>query len=338
MKTLTAAFLFLTVAAAASAEQARVSANRANLRAEPKADSPVVSTLDRGTVVEVVARSGDWWQVRVVDATATGWVRSNFLAALAQPPTVDEPPAAEPGRTEPAPRGDTSRAPRSRADAGPRLKLEVDGAFGATTSTFDESRTFTEFAEEGVVRTSYEGKAGPGFEGGLQYRFFRHVGLAAAVSVINRDEEGAFDAELPHPLFLNRDREVTGALTGFKYKETGIHVGVVFTGTGGPLGYSLFAGPSWIKVETDVLDRLQYSHAYPYDTVTVTGTPARKVDDSPLGFHVGGGLDYRFGARFGLGAKVRFSQAKAKLIPVAGQTIELDAGGLQVGAGLRIFF
>jgi hypothetical protein len=343
----------ILVAAAAHAERARVNANRANMRAQPRADSSVVWTLDRGTEVEVVARSGDWWQVKVTASGATGWVNSSFLTVVeegaapaqpeaeatppAEPAPSAPPPAAEPVAPPRAPRA-SRQATRVNVDTRPRFKLELDGAFGATASTFEESRPITEFAEEGVINTDYEGKAGPGFEVGMQYRFTRNIGVNAALGLINRDEDGTFDAQLPHPLFFNRDREVTGTVSGYKLKETAIHLGLVFTGGGGSLDYSIFAGPSFIKVESDILDELQYNHAYPYDTVTVTGTPSQSLNDNPLGFHVGGSLDFHLGSRFGLGAKVRYSQAKAQLAPEGGQPIELDAGGLQVGAGIRIFF
>jgi opacity protein-like surface antigen len=347
----------ILVAAAAHAERARVTANRANMRAQPRADSSVIWTLDRGTEVEVVARSGDWWQVKVTASGSTGWVNSSFLAlvedaAAPAPPQAGSTPAAEPAPTPAAPppaaepvappQQAAPRAPRQatslKVDTRPRFKMELDGAFGATSSTFEESRPITEFAEEGVIDTDYEGKAGPGFEVGMQYRFTRSLGVGAAFGMLNRDEDGTFAAQLPHPLFFNRDRQVTGTVSGYKLKETAFHLGLVFTGGGGSLDYSLFAGASFIKVESDILDELQYNHAYPYDTVTVTGTPSQSLNDNPVGFHVGGGLDFHLGRRFGLGAKVRYSQAKAELAPEGGQPIEVDAGGLQVGAGIRIFF
>ena len=346
------AAVLVLCAAHAHAERARVSANRANMRARPLADSPVVWTLERGTEVEVVARSGDWWQIRVVDSGSTGWMKSNFLtvvedagaaappAAAPEPPPAEAaappPPAAEPVQREPAPQ---PQATQVSVDTRPRVKLELDGAFGATSSTFEESRPVTEFAEDGVINTAYKGKAGPGFEIGIQYRFTKNLGVNASFGLINRDQEATFDARLPHPLFFNRDREVTGTLDGYKVTESAFHLGLVLTGSGGSLDYSVFAGPSMIKVESDVLDRIQYSHTYPFDTVTVTATPARSLDDNPIGFHVGGSLDFHFSERFGLGTKVRFSQAKAKLVPAdGGQEIELDAGGLQITGGVRIFF
>jgi len=340
------AALVLVLAATAHAERALVTANRANVRARPRADSPIIWTLDQGAEVEVLEKSGDWWKIQVSPEGSSGWVKSSFLKVLPSRPAV-EPVTPEattevplpPEAPEAPPPAPPARAPRRTAiDTRPKIKFDLDGAFGATSFDFRETRPLREFAEDGIINTSYKAKTAPGFEVGLQYRFYRGLGLGAAISRVNRDEEGSFEAELPHPLFFNRDRRVSGDLTGFSYKETAVHVDLVYVGTSGSLDFNLFAGPSFIKVESDLLDQLQYSQAYPYDTVTVTGTPARAFTDNPVGFNAGMSLDYRFGQRLGLGAKVRFSRAKASLQPASGQKVDLDAGGLQVGLGARVFF
>jgi predicted porin len=81
-----------------------------------------------------------------------------------------------------------------------------------------------------------------------------------------------------------------------------------------------------------------YSQAYPYDSVTVTSTPISTVSDSPVGFNIGGSADWRFNKRFGVGVQARYAHAKAKFsVPNAADT-EVDAGGFQIGAGLRLYF
>ena len=65
------------------------------------------------------------------------------------------------------------------------------------------------------------------------------------------------------------------------------------------------------------------------------------MKESPTGFNVGGRLDYRFGSsrRFGAGVQVLYSAASVKLraAPEATET-RFDAGGISVGAGLRVYF
>ena len=80
---------------------------------------------------------------------------------------------------------------------------------------------------------------------------------------------------------------------------------------------------------------------YPYDELTITSTPSTTVKESPTGFNVGGRLDYRFGAsrRFGAGVQVLYSSASVKLkAEPAATDATFDAGGLSVGAGLRVYF
>lgn len=228
--------------------------------------------------------------------------------------------------------------PAAAAD-GKRGRLILNGAFAASSLEFDEARTFTEFAEEGSLRASYKGDPGPGFEAGLQYNFMKSLGLLASFSLVDRDETASFDAALPHPLYLDRDRQARGDVTGLSYKEQAVHLDLVFTGSTGSLDVNLFAGATLFKVESALIDQIRYTHSYPYDNVTVSSpVPTRIVEDSPVGFNIGASLDYRLGGSFGLGAQVRFSRGTAELAPVAGQTLSIDAGGLQVGGGLRIFF
>jgi hypothetical protein len=115
------------------------------------------------------------------------------------------------------------------------------------------------------------------------------------------------------------------------------HTDVVVSGRSGSLRFAGFAGASFFKVKADLLERIQFTQTYPYDTVQVTGTPAQKAEDSPVGWNVGASLDYAFSPHFGLGIQGRFSGASAEL--AAGQNkIKVDAGGLDVAFGVRIYF
>ena len=185
--------------------------------------------------------------------------------------------------------------------------------------------------------TTYEAKTAFGFEGGLQYSFTKHLGLAASFASVTRDSTGSYSASLPHPLYLERPRKVSGEAAGLDYKENVVHSDVVVGGRSGALRFGAFAGASFFNVKADVLERIQYDQTYPYDTVTVTGTPLQKAQDSPIGWNAGASLDYALGARFGLGVQGRYSRAKAEL--AAGQgTVKIDVGGLDLAFGVRIYF
>jgi hypothetical protein len=192
--------------------------------------------------------------------------------------------------------------------------------------------------EDSTLNAAYEVKAGPGFEAGLQYRFLRHIGAAVSFAAASHDATLSLDTGLPHPLYFNQKRQVSGSSDSLSHKESAIHFDLVYTGRSGSLEFAVFAGGSKIKVETDVVDHVEFSQAYPFDSATLTALPLKRLSDSPLGFNVGGSLYYGLGRKFWLGAQARFSRATAKLSPTAGQSIDLDAGGFEVAAGLRIYF
>jgi hypothetical protein len=216
-------------------------------------------------------------------------------------------------------------------------RIFLNGLYNVSSIKYSDSRTFTEFTEQGTLDTTYEAKAAFGFEGGLQYSFIKHLGLAASFASVNRDASASYSASLPHPLYLDRPREVSGEVASLEYKETVVHSDVVVGGRSGSLRFGVFAGASFFKVQADVLERIQYDHTYPYDTVQVTGTPLQKAEDSPIGWNAGASLDYALGAHFGLGVQGRWSSAKAEMDTGQGK-VKVDAGGLDLAFGVRIYF
>jgi opacity protein-like surface antigen len=322
--------LVLSLAAvAAGAETMKVAVNKANLREAPSAEAAVAAVLDEGTEVEILDKASEWWKVRVVATGTEGYLKPVFLGVGGDPPAGERRRAASTRRAARAP-----RAPRDYK----LFRLDVGGAFGASGLDFTEDRAIRQFAEEGRIRTDYASDPGPGFEGGLLVRVTRHLGVWLGGSRVQRDGAASFQASIPHPLYFDRDREVSGDLPGLGQSETAIHFDVVYSATRGRLDLHLFAGPTRMTVDADVLQDVQFSQTYPYDTLTVTGTPAQSVSASAFGFNVGAGVDYRLGQSFGLGAQVRFSRAKTELAAAPGSTIAIDGGGLQVGLGARVFF
>ena len=54
-------------------------------------------------------------------------------------------------------------------------------------------------------------------------------------------------------------------------------------------------------------------------------------------YEVGASVDFALGTHFGLGVQGRWSSAKAELAAGEG-TVKIDAGGLDVAFGVRIYF
>jgi opacity protein-like surface antigen len=218
-----------------------------------------------------------------------------------------------------------------------RFTLSAYGVFAATSTDYQATRTFDAFAEEGSISTDYEGGNGPGGEIGLTWRFSRSFGVGVAGTFVTRDATASYTANVPHPLYLNRNRVGEGT-ADVEYKEKAGHLDFVYLGQAGPLDFTLFAGPSYVSLSADLLIDPTYSQQYPFDSITVTNVPVVELSDSGIGFNAGASLSYRFSDSFAFGLQGRFTQASMELLPVEQDGVEVDAGGLHVGAGFRFSF
>src|SRR5258708_29102480 len=110
------------------------------------------------------------------------------------------------------------------------------------------------------------------------------------------------------------------------YPGTAGHPALVFAPASGKhLEASLFAGVSLIKVRADLIDHIEYSQIYPYDTVTAVSAPSATFLDNPFGFNLGASLEGRLTEHVALGAQGRFSRAKARLHPSPATTLGFHA-------------
>lgn len=252
------------------------------------------------------------------------------------------PPTGKPGARG-RPTSSTSSA-KSRKQSGPpetRFRLILNFAVMPTETSYGDTRTPIAFAEPSSIRTTYDAGLGLGPDLALQVSLYHGLGLLAGYSLSNRDVTGTVDVSRPHPLFLNRPRSASAELSGYSYKEGAFDFDLAYARSAGGLDWALFAGVTFFQVEADLLDAPTFDERYPYDTLVISATPSVAVEESATGFNVGGRLDYRFGSsrRFGVGVQVRYSSASLELpIGADASPAAIDAGGLSVAGGLRIYF
>jgi hypothetical protein len=227
--------------------------------------------------------------------------------------------------------------PAHAADDPYKVKLLLGGGYQLGSEDFSQTLSFDQFLETASVANSYSADKAPGIDVGIQWNAFRSLGFSVAGTLYNRDLSGSYAASFPHPLFFSQPRTADGEVSG-KMKETAGHLNLVFFGRSGSLDLSAWGGVSLFKVQADLIQSVQYSQAYPFDSVTVTSVPVARSEDSPIGFNFGASADYRFSKSVGFGVQGRFARAKAKLAAPNGPDVEVNAGGLQVGGGLRIYF
>jgi hypothetical protein len=238
-----------------------------------------------------------------------------------------------------APAAAQTRLPPGAFGEAPRITVAVSGGYQATTTEFDDAFTFDLNRETGRTEVDYPIEAGFLFDAGAGVRLWRGLGAGVAVSRFVRDGSVSTTTSLPHPLFLQQDREIDGDADGITREETGVHVQAQYLlPLAGRLQVTLMGGPSFLQVQQAMVNEVTYSEEYPYDTATFTGVETEDVKGSAAGFNVGADVRWMFSPNVGIGGLIRFTRATVDLDAPGGRTVSVDAGGTHVGAGIRLVF
>jgi hypothetical protein len=220
----------------------------------------------------------------------------------------------------------------------PRARAMINGGYQPSTTSFDDSFTFTLYQETGTTEASYDVGAGAIFEGGASVRVWGGLALGGVISYFAVDAPATVTSSVPHPFFLERYRQVTGETESLRREETAIHLQAQYQlPPFGRLHVVLAGGPSIIDVKQTMVIDVNYAEEFPYDTATFTGIDSKRGTGTATGFNAGVDFQWMFNPKLGVGGLVRFTKATVDL-NVDNRIIQVDAGGTQVAAGIRLAF
>jgi Outer membrane protein beta-barrel domain len=229
-------------------------------------------------------------------------------------------------------------APAPAAAQSPRFTIAVNGGYQPSTTSFDDRFTFDLNRETATTDVSYPVDAGPLFDGGVGIRLWKGLGAGLAFTRFSVDGEVEVTAALPHPLFFQRNRDVSGESDGLTRSESGVHIQAQYhLPPFGQLQVVLSGGPSILDIKQSLVTGVNYTEEFPYDTTSFVGVDSRQVAGTATGFNVGADFQWLFTHHVGVGGLLRFTRAKVDL-EVDSRTVQVDAGGFQVGGGLRLAF
>jgi hypothetical protein len=228
---------------------------------------------------------------------------------------------------------------RGSAEAQTRAYIAINGAYQTTSREFRDSLGFTEYVEEGTIESDYSTEAGPQIDVAGGVRLWRNLAFGVGVTRFIKSAAASVHARIPHPFFFSRYRDVSGVASGIEREEIGVHVQAVWlVPVTQRFQIALFGGPSIFSVKQGLVSEVDWSESYPYDTASFSGARSGMHSESAAGFNVGTDVAFLLGRYVGVGGTVRFSGASVDLPSVDGDTVAIDAGGLQVGGGLRLRF
>jgi hypothetical protein len=217
-----------------------------------------------------------------------------------------------------------------------RVSINFDGQFGADSFTTTATKPLN--VENAVFTTTYATPTGPMFDGGVAVRLKGNLGVGIVVSSFSGKGDGAVTGTVPHPFLFNTPRPVSGTASGLERSELVTHIQAVYVIPRGKLDIAIGGGPSWFNVKQDLVTDAIYAEIYPYDVATFTSATTSRVMKSALGFNVGLDVGFRFGPNIGVGGLVRFARAPTDFSAANSVAVKVNAGGVQAGGGLRVYF
>jgi hypothetical protein len=218
-----------------------------------------------------------------------------------------------------------------------RVSINIGGQLSSTT--FTTTTTSTVYQEPATINTSYTVPKGQLFDGGFLYRVAGSFGVGVAVSSYSERRDGALTGSIPHPFFFSTPRSLSGTAASLQRSEVAAHIQAAYVIAGNKYDVAISGGPTIFRVSQDLVSNAVYAETYPYDTVTFTSATTVKAQGTKTGFNVGVDVGYKLGTNLGVGGLVRFSRATLSF-PLTGSAadVSVDAGGLQVGGGVRFYF
>lgn len=221
----------------------------------------------------------------------------------------------------------------------PRVRLLFDGGAHVTPGAFGQTFTVTKNLEDTPVSTDLKVGGASFFDVGARIRIAGRLSVGGVGFRASGTADGTVNAKVPHPLYFNQPRDVSGDLSGLRRQETGAHIELAYlVAASRRMDVMLFGGPTWVSAQQQLVTDISYTDSYPFDVATFTAAQTATVKASATGFNVGGDVTWRLGDRFGIAGLVRYSRATVTLSPANGNTVDVKAGGIQAGAGLRIIF
>jgi hypothetical protein len=227
-----------------------------------------------------------------------------------------------------------------------RAYVTIDIPFQPLGNEFSESvRVADAFAksETDVFDARYASTRGPLFDAGAGVRIAGGFGVGVTASWFRRSADSTFDLRVPNPLVANAPRQLTGTVAGLQRREAAAHIQALYAIGVGKGRMMLSAGPTVVRVTQDLLRSIEFDEHAGFTAIAFSQAVTSQASDTAVGFNLGADLSWPLAAHVAVGSMTRYSRARVTLDPggstaSTARAVELHAGGLQIGAGIRLLF
>lgn len=227
-----------------------------------------------------------------------------------------------------------------------RIFVTIDLPFQPLSNGFWESVSFPDALrrnENVTFAANYESTRGALFDAGAGVRVAQNVGVGVTASWFQHTGPASFVLMMPNPLAANRPLDVSGSVSGLSRKELGVHIQALYAlGVGKGARVMLSAGPSVFNTKQDLVRSVDFDILPGFTGLRFNEALTSEVSKTAVGFNVGADITWMLVSHFGVGMVTRYSRAKMTLDPGSqtgvSRAIEVHAGSLQIGGGIRLLF
>lgn len=209
-----------------------------------------------------------------------------------------------------------------------------------------QSQTFTEvstpviYGENASITVPHNIGSGLLFDMSGGYRVWKNLAVGLGYSYFSDSEKTTVSAEIPNPIIFGSPRAASATTGDLAHSESALHVQLLWNfPLTDKIEIAAIIGPSFFKVSQDLVsDITTVEGDVPFGTVTISSVGVTSQSKWATGVTAGLDATYLLRPKIGVGGFIRFSGASADLDTAGGGTISVDAGGFQMGAGLRYRF
>jgi hypothetical protein len=227
-----------------------------------------------------------------------------------------------------------------------RLFVTIDVPFQPLNNDFSESLSFADSlrkTEQVTFAATYEPIRGPLLDLGAGIRLTKDIGVGLTTSWLRRSSSGSFDLSVPNPLAANRPLDLTGSVAELTRNEVSLHVQALYARALGKKARTMLSGgPSVFNTKQDLVRSIEFETLPGFTGLKFDQALIKTVQRTVIGFNVGADITWTLASHVGVGTVTRYSRATFTLDPGSesgvSRSIELHAGGLHIGGGVRLLF
>jgi hypothetical protein len=208
-----------------------------------------------------------------------------------------------------------------------------------------QSRDFTEvsapeiYGDPATITVPHNIGSGAFPDFAFGYRLWENLGVHVGYSYFSKTEAPTLVAQIPHPAIGGASRQASASAGDLSHSESAFHTHLVWMiPLSEEIELAVLVGPSFYNIKQEFVDTVTPVEAPPYNTVSISSVSQVEQSESAVAFTAGLDGTYLLTPRFGIGAFFRYSGASADMPLTGGGTVTVEAGGIQMGGGLRVRF